>query len=95
MVKVINEKPYFISKISPIKLFVGQVQDYQLPEVGDRENLQVKISFDYLPRFITISNNKVMTVAPLDDKDIGNYNIKITLEDAGKARREYVMLVTV
>jgi hypothetical protein len=23
MVTVINEKPYFISKISPIKLFVG------------------------------------------------------------------------
>jgi hypothetical protein len=63
--------------------------------VGDRENLQVKISFDYLPRFITISNNKVMTVAPLDDKDIGNFNIKINLEDIGNARREYVILVTV
>jgi hypothetical protein len=36
-----------------------------------------------------------MTVAPLDDKDIGNYNIKITLEDIGNARREYVILVTV
>ena len=36
-----------------------------------------------------------MRVAPVEAKDVGNYNIMIDLEDAGKAGRKYVMVVTV
>jgi hypothetical protein len=36
-----------------------------------------------------------MRVAPVEAKDVGNYNIMIDLEDAGKAGRKYVMAVTV
>ena len=62
--------------------------------MNDRENLQVQISFDNLPSFITLSN-KVMRFAPVEAKDVGIFNIMIYLEDAGKARREYAVVVTV
>lgn len=37
----------------------------------------------------------MVRVAPVGPKEVGNYNIRIDLEDAGKARKEYVLGVTV
>lgn len=66
--------------------------DYQLPEVGDRENLAVKVSMGQMPKFMSVRGDQVR-IAPV--KDLGSYNIMVELEDAGKARKEYVIMVTV
>jgi hypothetical protein len=57
-VTVLNSPPFFKTKLSNLRVPLGSVQDYMLPEMGDRENLKVQLSIspDHLPKFITLSN---------------------------------------
>jgi hypothetical protein len=66
-----------------IVVYVGNPLTYQLPKVIDPDNdeyLTPKIDIGPMIRFVEVVNQNILIFTP-EELDVGEYKIKITLED--------------
>lgn len=55
-VTVLNSPPFFKPILENLRVQVGSIITYRLPEIIDRENLKVQVYIGQLPKFMSVSD---------------------------------------